>query len=125
MGQLLLLQAKETAKPLEKRSIVCGFWRALRRYWGKFSSTWPRTVALVFGVVGTMLLLEAIAIFFGLWLADMEARPEIEHNNEVIAVRAEVAQKANFLNNVSLAKPCICLSIFVGNETVAADFDLT
>ena len=76
-------------------------------------SHWPRTYGLIFGVLGPVVMLLCMALFFGYFLAQLEAPAEIAHNNAVIATRASVSRSSGFLQNVTKEVPQICLSILM------------
>jgi hypothetical protein len=72
---------------------------------------WPHAFALAFGVVSPVLLLICVALFFGFFLAELEASAEMDNNNQVIATRFELAAKTRFLDNVT-GMNCIDVPLF-------------
>jgi len=133
----------------------CYSWMLRNRlgWLARLPGKWPRTFAIIFGVVRShdlflfrfyrrntvyshhayllqicpLFLLIGVSLFFGYGLAKLEAPSEIDGNNDIIANRARVAVATQFHNNVTERLPQICLNIYTQNltvlDTLEAEFD--
>lgn len=95
-------------KKFRKLRSSCSCW-----VWFKgLSMKYPRSFALNFGVICPLFLLIGVSLFFGYWIAQLEAPDEKQSNNNLIANRALVALSQAFYSNVTVRLPQLCLEIF-------------
>jgi hypothetical protein len=80
---------------------------------GKCIASWPRTFALFFGVVFPLWLLIALSIFFGYFLAELEAPNEIIQNNNIMAAQAQVRLLGSLAARASEVIPTLCFELFL------------
>jgi hypothetical protein len=80
---------------------------------GKCIARWPRTFAIFFGVVFPLWLLIALSIFFGYFLAELEAPNEISQNNNIMAAQAQVLLLGSLAARAAEVIPTICFELFL------------
>jgi hypothetical protein len=80
---------------------------------GKCIASWPRTFALFFGVVFPLWLLIALSIFFGYFLAELEAPNEVRENNEIMAAQAQVRLLGSLAARAAQVIPTLCFELFL------------
>ena len=73
------------------------------------SDRFPRTVAIVCGILAPLLCLDALTLAFGYWLATVESPPEIVNNNQRLADTAVQMFRSRVLANLTALAPRICL----------------
>lgn len=73
------------------------------------SDRFPRTVAIVCGILLPMLGLIALTDVFGYWLARVESPPETVRNNQHLAATAVQMFYSRVLANLTAMAPHICL----------------
>jgi len=100
----------------------------------RFPETWPRTFALLMGVVFPLFLLIAVSCVFGYGLARLEAPGEVETNDAILETRAALAFMSSFVTNLTERLPHICLSVYFAqnglgdeilNQTIISNSNLT
>jgi len=77
---------------------------------------WPRTCGCCLGVFFPVWFLIALSLFFGYFLAELEAPGEIEANNDIFAARFLLDSTAYFYKQMSSLLPLICLKHFADNN---------
>ena len=77
------------------------------------SRKWPRTSALLFGVVLPLFLLIAISLFFGYFLAMLEAPNEIDENNKFLGYKHTKGLENMVNQRIAEDLPYICACTFL------------
>jgi hypothetical protein len=86
---------------------------------GKCIARWPRTFAILFGVIFPLWLLIALSLFFGYFLAELEAPNEIIENNNILAAQAQVRLLGSLAARAAQVIPTICFELFLLGLPVA------
>lgn len=73
------------------------------------SDRFPRTVAVVCGILLPLFGLIALTIIFGYWISRIESPPEIVDNNQRLAATAVQMFRSRVLANLTAMVPRICL----------------
>mmetsp|Transcript_2383 Transcript_2383/g.4324 ORF Transcript_2383/g.4324 Transcript_2383/m.4324 type:complete len:461 (+) Transcript_2383:100-1482(+) len=108
----------DTSEDEQEHQGRCSRWMYHHRlgWLARLPGHWPRTFALIFGVIIPLFLLILVSMFFGYGLAKIEAPMEYEANNAILANRALVHATDNFQGNVSQELPRICLEIYASDS---------
>mmetsp|Transcript_13012 Transcript_13012/g.22196 ORF Transcript_13012/g.22196 Transcript_13012/m.22196 type:complete len:681 (-) Transcript_13012:107-2149(-) len=106
---------------LEKKCIKFG--TSVGGFYHRAIAAWPRTSALTFGVVVPLLLLIAVSVFFGYFLAQLEGPGEIEYNNDVISTRIALALQDQLIGNLTENLPHLCACTYLADKTQQGIFD--
>jgi ElaB/YqjD/DUF883 family membrane-anchored ribosome-binding protein len=108
-GQAVAHKTKKVLKKTES-TIENNPWCLPLRWVVNFPRIWPRTSAIVFGVIVPLWMLIGVTMGFGVLLAQFESAHEIEGNDAILAARAQVqyydvsALKLLNVTNVCLAE---------------------
>jgi hypothetical protein len=91
--------------------------RMLKGRWcsccGGYIARWPRIFAIFFGVVFPLWLLIALSVFFGFFLAKLEAPNEIIQNDDILEAQAELRVLGSLAARAAQAIPVICFELFL------------
>jgi hypothetical protein len=86
---------------------------------GKCIASWPRTFEILFGVIFPLWLLIALSLWFGYFLAKLEAPNEIRENNNILAARAQVRLLGSLAARATEVIPTICFELFLLGRPVS------
>jgi hypothetical protein len=93
--------------------------------YGRCISRWPRTFALICGVILPLWLLIGFSIFFGYFLAGFEAPNEIRENDDIMQARTQVRRGTNATVQLVQKIPTLCFELYLGSRPPAdIEFEL-
>ena len=79
-------------------------------------AAWPRSSAILFGVVMPLFLLIAVSVFLGHFFADLESHGEIEANNAIFAAKAAVTFQEQLVGNITVNLPRMCTCSYLHEQ---------
>ena len=88
-------------------------WRCLKAF--------PRTTALLYGVIFPLAILCIVSTVFGLFLARSEAPNEVLVNDRTLATSAQKLSSSLALSKITSRMPKVCMELFFRNDTNLTD----
>jgi len=93
------------------------FRRLLRtRCLGKIITRFPRTIAIVWGILIPLWMLNFLSLILGVWLASKEAPGEIGRNDDELAKEARANLTSGSVTSITAAAPRFCAELFMAEE---------
>jgi len=85
--------------------------------------TWPRTIGIIFGICFPLFGLIGIALFFGYFLAFLEAPDEKVTNNDIISTQEILALQKQLVDEITKKLPSVCSSMFILEQSGELSYD--